>query len=249
MGEKMKVKVGFPADSKIIEVEIPDGDERPWGLDTKLSVVGTDVPRVDGAEKVTGRAKYSYDVDLPGLCHAKVLRSPHAAAMVRSIDLAAAEATKGVVATVAVRPGTTLRHQGQEIAAIAAETEEIARDALAKIAVEYEVLPHVLTADAARKDGAPLVNRKARTNVRRGRGGNPKATEEALAKSDRRVEATYRTQVQTHTCLETHGCVARWEEDGSLTVWASTQATGAWFGGMNNRFGLRGKVRVVTHHM
>jgi xanthine dehydrogenase YagR molybdenum-binding subunit len=251
MAGKKKIRVGFDGDNREIEVPVVDGDADPWQHGDEHAVIGGRYPRLDGPDKVTGRAKYSYDINLPGLCHAKLLRSPHPAATVTSIDLTAAKAVPGVVAALSVKKGTNLLYQGQEVAAVAAETEEIARDALRKIRVEYETRPFVVTADDAMKEGAPGVFPGTKTNVRRARGRakNAEKLEEALAASHRVVTATYRTQVQTHACLETHGCVAKWEDDGGLTVWASTQATNAWQSNFNRMYGLRGKVKVLTHHM
>ena len=254
MPEKKKIRVGFPGDEREIEVLVPDGDEAPWDLDTRLRVAGTDIERVDGPAKVTGRAKYAYDYFAPGLCHAVVLRSPHAAAIVKAIDLGPAERAKGVVAAIGVPAGTRLHHQGEEVAAVAAETEEIARAALGKIAVTYEPLPFVVDKDDARKPGAPLVFAEQDGNVSEGRGAGrqPEKVDEALAASHAVVNAVYRTQVQTHSCLETHGCAALWEGEGTeerLTIWASTQATGAWKSTFARRFGLGDRVRVLTPYM
>jgi xanthine dehydrogenase YagR molybdenum-binding subunit len=251
MPRKEKVRVGFPGTSREIEVEVQDGDQSPWELGDEFRVVGTPVPRLDGADKVTGRAKYAYDVNPKGLCHAVVLRSPHPAATVKSIDLSAAEAVKGVVAALSVPAGSSVNFAGQEVAAVAAETEDIARDALAKIRVEYATRPFVVDVEAARAEGAPSVFPDGRSNVNEGRGVNRHGDklEEALAESDAVVSEIYRTQVQTHTCLETHGCVAQFEKDGTLTVWASTQATNGWQRALERRYELSGKVRVLTHHM
>lgn len=251
---KKKIRVGFPADVKEIEVAVPDGDSPPWDLDTKLAVAGTDVERLDGPEKASGRARYAYDVNLPRLCHAVVLRSPHAAAVVDSIDLSPAEKTKGVVAAVGVASGARLRYQGEEVAAVAAETEAIARDALAKIAVVYRPAEFVTDKDRARREGAPLVFPEMGTNVREAgpQGRDAEKLEEALRAADVVLDSTYRTQVQTHVCLETHGCVARWEGKGDeerLTIWASTQATNAWRSAFARRYRLGDRVRVLTPYM
>ena len=90
MSRKVKTKVGFPGNIKEIEVTVDDNDPDPWGADAKLAVVGTNVPRVDGPVKVTGRAKYTYDIAPKGVLYGKILRSPHGAAEIKSIDVSAA---------------------------------------------------------------------------------------------------------------------------------------------------------------
>src|SRR5919201_5883992 len=124
-----------------------------WDASADLKVVGTAQPRVEGGEKVTGRAQYAYDVRLPGQLYARVLRSPHPHARIRRIDTARAEALPGVRAVIcsANTPpidwypdgrlfDDTVRFIGDEVAAVAAESDEVAADALRLIEVEYEPL-------------------------------------------------------------------------------------------------------------
>src|SRR5262244_2470663 len=89
-GSEHEMRVGTEQTHRTIAVVVPAGDLAPWDLDTKHAVVGTDVSRVDGVAKVTGRAKYAYDMRLPGMLHAAMKRAPHASATVRSIDVRAA---------------------------------------------------------------------------------------------------------------------------------------------------------------
>src|SRR5688572_10356267 len=122
MSRKVKTKVGFAGNVKEIEVTVSDDDPDPWGVDAKLSVVGTNVPRVDGPVKVTGRAKYTYDVAPKGLLYGKILRSPHGSAEIKSIDLAGAKKLPGVKAVLAIKnKGDEVLFHGDEVAAIAAE--------------------------------------------------------------------------------------------------------------------------------
>src|SRR2546422_10275411 len=99
------------------------------------------IRRIEGPLKVTGRAKYTFDVNLPGMLHARVLRSPYAAARLEpgSVDASAARAMPGVkaVITLDTPPGKTLRYAGDEVAAVAATTPEIAEDAIRAIKVSY----------------------------------------------------------------------------------------------------------------
>src|SRR5262245_27735562 len=124
----------------------------------KRQLIGTSVQRLDGGLKVSGRAKYSFDRNLPGLLHAKILRSPYAHAKVESLDMGPAEAMPGVKAThVQKGPGSELFFAGDEIAAVAAETEGQARDALRAIQVKYQILPHVASEEEGLQLGGAAV--------------------------------------------------------------------------------------------
>lgn len=196
-------------------------------------VMGTRVPRVDGVMKVTGKAKYSYDRNLPGMLHAKILRSPFAHARIKKLDLSRAEKMPGVKAVHIIKgPGSELHYHGDEIAAVAAETEEQARDALREIVVEYEVLPHI----AKEEDGLKTAREPA-TEQR----GN---VDQALKDADVTIEGFYGAPVLGHVCLETHGLVAHWKSDSELVVYASTQAVGATAGALRNHFRQR-NLRVI----
>jgi len=254
MERKEKLKLGFPGAEKAVEVTIPDGEPRPWDLDSKLAVVGTAVPRADGPAKVTGRAKYTYDVNLPGMLYGRILRCPFAHARIRKLDASAAERLPGVKAVVLrMKEGDEPKFQGEEVAALAATTDEIAGDAVRMIKVEWEKLPFVVTLEQAMKPDAPRVH-KDRGNVRPAgrptkRGDVEAGFQDALDSGGAVVEATYTTPVQTHSALETHGHVARWEGD-QLTVWASTQATFGVREQLSRHFNLRAnQVHVITHYM
>ncbi len=151
----------------------------------KFNVVGTRPIRHDGLDKVTGRAKYGADINMPGLLHGKILRSPHPHARIRSIDTSRAEALPGVKAVVTSRDFpiiesksidfgetqgnarmlaenclayTKALYKGHAVAAVAATSHYIAEEALALIDVDYEVLPAVLDVRDAMKDDAPLLH-------------------------------------------------------------------------------------------
>jgi xanthine dehydrogenase YagR molybdenum-binding subunit len=218
-----------------------------WPENPRL--IGTAVPRLDGLAKASGKAKYPSDVHPEGMLHAVMLYSPYAHAKVVSIDLSAAEKMPGVKAVTAIaKEGTTLRYQGDDIAAVAAETEEQARDAVRAIKVQYEILPHVVTEAQAMAEGAPTIARGG--NVRAGRAvvrGNP---EEALAKAHAVIEGTYSLPVITHVCLEPHGLTARWDGPDKLTVWSSTQAVQVVAGELADAFQIpTANVTVLTEVM
>ena len=125
-----------------------------WPPVEKRKVIGKSFKRVDGPVKASGRAKYSSDHNIKGLLFGAYLTSPYAHARVTSIDTADAEKMNGVKAVhLAVKPGTEVQWQGFEVAAVAATTEEIANDAVRKIKVEYEVLPHLVKEDDLTKVG------------------------------------------------------------------------------------------------
>jgi xanthine dehydrogenase YagR molybdenum-binding subunit len=224
-----KVVVGAGDVSKEIEVEVHEQDAEPWGLDARLRVVGTAVTRVDGLPKADGSAKYTYDVNRPGMAFARALRCPHAHAKVVTLDLSRAQAMKGVLAAVPLgRERVTF--PGAPVAAVCAESEAVLDDALASIRTKYEVLPHVVDATEAAAEDAPRVdpsrrNRQVDGGGRRG-GANRGDPDAALAEADAKVTAEYRTSVQTHVALEPHGTVAEFGPDGGLTLWTSTQAVG-----------------------
>src|SRR6476661_7528617 len=95
----------------------------PWPA--QPAVIGTRVKRLDGPDKVAGRAKYSYDINRPGMIYGKILRSPHAHARIVAVDLSAAEKAPGVKAALTWKdPGSKVLYQGDEVAAVAADTEE-----------------------------------------------------------------------------------------------------------------------------
>src|SRR5262245_24709341 len=142
----------------------------------KRRLIGTKVPRVDGPAKATGKAKYSYDFNLDGMLHAVMLRCPRARAKVKSIDTSAAEKVTGFKALhQIVKPGTELYFAGQEILAIAADTEEHARDAVRAVKIQYEELGFtVKEAEGLKAKGetaSPMGKEKDRRNVRPAPGG------------------------------------------------------------------------------
>jgi xanthine dehydrogenase YagR molybdenum-binding subunit len=189
-------------------------------------LIGKDITRLDGLAKASGKAKYPSDVRPEGLLFGAMLYSPHAHAKIKSISTADAEKMPGVKAVeVIVGDGGTVRYHGDPIAAVAAETEEKARDAVRAIKVEYDIQPHVVTEERAMAKDAPNVFSPS-GNTRRGQANEKGDPDGALGKSDAVVEATYSAPVITHVCLEPHGLTAQVDGD-KITAWASTQAVGA----------------------
>jgi len=248
---EQELRLGFEGHERREKVNVPDTMPSPWDRGREFKVMGKDHTRKDAFDKVTGRARFTYDIVLDRMIYAKMLRSPHASARVTKVDLAKAAALPGVVHTKSLQ-GAVIRHAGQAVAGIAAESEEILDDALALIDVEYDVLDHVVTVEDSQKKDAPRVAGRG-PNVRQpgrgGRRGDPDKVAADHKAADVVVEAEYSTQVQTHSCLETHGCVCRWDGD-KLTVWASTQSTFAFLRTMSRSLGVpAGNIEVITEHM
>ena len=272
-----------------IERKIAADEPPPWPVNAKLSVIGKPAPRLDGRLKVTGAARYTADVRLPGMLYARVVRSPHPHARVKSIDTSAAERAPGVRAVHVLdhlRGSASLtdpskelqsrypvvRYAGQPIAAVAATSPVEAEEAARLVRVDYEPLPFVVDMDEARKPGSPLVfPGPAEQGGTGGGGGGAKGVQQTgnvrgpsrsgpigkepgnpqkgFASAAVTVEGTFRTQVQTHSALETHGVVADWKPDG-LTVHSSTQGTASVRDELAEVFELpKSRVRVVTEFM
>lgn len=233
-----------------VEREIPADEPPPLAPNAALTQIGKDIRRWDARAKVTGAARYTVDVHLPGMLHAALLRSPLPHARIRSLDLSPAASAPGVHAVLSVVGSATdgrpavLRYIGQPVAALAAETLALAEAALRLIRVEYEPLPFVVDFEGARQADAAVVypdggledmpsaglpaaagDLPVTGNIRgpesRGSRGDIDA---GFAAAEVVVEGTYHTQVQTHCCLEPHAVVAAWHE-GGLDVWMSTQFT------------------------
>ncbi len=238
----------------------------------EFNVVGTRPVRPDGADKVTGKARYSADINLPGMLYGKILRSPHAHARIKKLDTSRAEAHPGVRAVITgadllqpagrasdLTEGAMVNYKflsnnvlaqekalykGHAIAAVAAASAHVAEEALALIDVEYEVLPPVLDAPEAMKEDAPLVHERLAAmntaNIRAGgvlddddtsRGTNIANhfefrlgdTEAGFKEADIIVEKETSTVAVHQGYIEPHSGTAMWHEDGTLTVWSSSQ--------------------------
>ncbi len=194
-----------------------------WKSPSENTVLGKPTPRLDGPAKVTGRAKYAYDVQPAGLLQGKILRCPHGSAQIISIDTSAAERMPGVGAVIiTAKPGDIMRFAGQELGGVAAKSFDIAQDAVRAIKVSYKVLPHVVHEEAAMKPDAPNV-RGADPNTSTPNTRSTGDTDAAFQSAAAVIEGTYSCAVRTHNSLETHGTTCKWEDDTHLTCWASTQ--------------------------
>ncbi|HZN40850.1 MAG TPA: xanthine dehydrogenase family protein molybdopterin-binding subunit [Planctomycetota bacterium] len=208
-------------------VKPADGDAPPWDANTKYTTVGSDIDRVDGLAKASGRAKYSYDVTFPGMLQAMILRSTAARGKLSGLELDEAKAMPGVAAVIALKEiGNKVRFVGDAVAAVAALTLNQCRDAIEKIRATYDTEEH--NVDYVVAEGAPQLDANGEIT-------DPwpehAEVDKALAAAKVSHTGTYRTEVQTHCCLETHGGVAKWNGK-DLDVWLSTQATFGCRGGL-----------------
>ncbi len=195
----------------------------------KRRVMGTREKRIDGIAKSTGSAKYNSDVKPQGTLFAVLVTSPYAHARVKSVDTSAADGLKGVTATYVITgAGKEVQWEGQEVAAVAAATEELARDGARLIKVDYEVLPHLVREDDVSKAGdrAKVAGEQLT--------GDP---DQAFKDADAVSEGTYGIPVITHCCLEPHGQSVAWNGD-HVDFWPSTQNVSDIGGDLSKALGV-----------
>ena len=229
-------------------------EESGFNPEKDLKIVGTNPVKHDGLDKVTGRANFGADFFLPGMLYGKILRSPHAHAIIKSIDTSKAEALPGVKAVMTAAdlpeipqgtPGGDMTrnamarekalYDGHPVAAVAATSEAIAKRALKLIEVEYEVLPHVIDPVDAMKPGAPILHDYMRTN------GDPDAEDKPTNVSEKMittlgdvskgfkdaeivVEREFDSKPMHQGYIEPQACVANYSKDGQIDLWTCTQA-------------------------
>ena len=206
----------------------------------KFSVVGRRVQRVEGFDKVTGESKFIADIQLPGALIGKVLRSPYPHARIRHIDTSRAEKLRGVRAVVTAedtikRPWGAFfadqyilsvgkaRFVGEEVAAVAAIDPDIAEEAIDLIDIDWEPLPAVFDAEAAMKEGAPLIHDDKPNNIAMTMDIERGNIAQAFAESDIVVEDTFTSMPQWHCSIETIGSVAEYAPGGKYTIYMNTQ--------------------------
>ncbi len=218
-------------------------------------VVGMNTPRKDGIAKVTGAMEYSSDVSFPNMLYAAIVRSPHPHADIVNIDTKDAEAMGAVVLTRddinpvvynersvsvpaatyrdrTVLPIDKVRHYGEPVCAVAAQTEELAWKAAQAIKVDYRVLPALLTPEDAMKPGAPQLYDRIwlgseevipKNNIGVLRNIDEGNVEEGFAKAKKIYERTFTLNRIYHAQLETKSATCKPEPDGGITVWCTTQ--------------------------
>ncbi len=223
----------------------PWGDAAPGAKENRaFEVVGKPHRKVDGLAKATGRAQYADDLVLPGMLHAKTLRSPHAHAKIVSIDASKARALPGVHAVITgadlpvkygVIPWTQdenalalgkVRFIGDAVAAVAAIDEDTANAALKLIHVEYEPLHAFLDPKESLVRPEPRIHEDSKTgNVSKHVDLAFGDVDAALAAAEVVLEGDYVFHGTTHAAIEPHCALAQYTAEGLLTVWSSTQIT------------------------
>lgn len=233
----------------MVEIQVDDTSGAGWPDRSKLSVLDKPIPRVDGPDKVTGRAQYTHDIRVPGLLYGRVLPSPHARAKIAKLDTTLAEQMPGVAAVIVLNK-KELFYQGDPIAAVAAKTPEIAEDAIRAIRVDFDVLPHVVDPDSAMLPNGPRAHPDTPNIEPDETRGDPNDVDSSLSQCAAVAEGEYRTSFQHHTCLETHGVVVDYNGGDSATIYASTQGTFSVVGDAAQELDIPvGNVTAIVHHM
>ncbi|HYG90050.1 MAG TPA: molybdopterin cofactor-binding domain-containing protein [Azospirillum sp.] len=206
----------------------------------KDSLIGKRIPKMDAPEKASGKTRYIHDINLPGQLHAKILRSARLHARILSIDTSKALALPGVHAVITAadvpeqRPigvkkdhlslkGDRVRSYRDEIAAVAAESVEIAEEALKLIEVAYEDLPPLTDPRDARSPGAPVLHDAVPDNVAMTFEYANGDVAEGEAESDVVIEDEFSLHYVTHCCMGVSGIIAEFDPSGNLTLHSNTQ--------------------------
>ena len=223
-----------------------------------LRVVGKSVPRIDAVKLALGKPAFTDDFTLPGMLHVKILHSPHAHARIKRIDTSKARALDGVRVVLTyqdIRPvrfttagqshplpspldslvlDSKVRFVGDRVAAVAADSEEIAEHALSLIDVEYEILPAVIESEDALKADAPIIHDEPdctgfegvfvpQRNIAAHFEAEAGDLEKGYSESYRIFEGVYRVPQVQHVALEPHVCITYWDEDDRLVIRSATQ--------------------------
>ncbi len=218
-----------------------------WPAETKY--ISHSTARIDGPAKVTGRARYSSDIQENGWLYGMILRSKWPAAKITDVNLDKALQVPGIKAAVLARDkNLTVRYYGEEIAAVAGTTKQACLDALRAIEVTAEPLPFVVRENDAKKEDAPRVWEKS-PNYASPKSRDHGDVDTAFSQCATVIEGTYSAPVQIHNPMETMGNTVSWTDDG-VTAWSSTQGISSVRDGLAGSLQLdQSKVRVITEYM
>jgi CO/xanthine dehydrogenase Mo-binding subunit len=242
--------------------------------------VGRSVPRVDAYDKVTGAAVYADDMQFgPGLLFGRLVRSPHAHALIRRVDASRAEAVPGVKAVVTGKDTPTriglylkdryifaldrARYVGDSVAGVIATSEGIAEEAAQLVEVEYEELPAVFDPEEAMGPNAPLIHPELGdyevvnfifpepgTNVSEHFKLRKGDVDAAWERCEAIVEGMFRLPQIQHVPLEPHVAVSLWEQSGQVTLWTCSQSPFAQRDLIAQSLGIpHGNLRVVSPYV
>jgi CO/xanthine dehydrogenase Mo-binding subunit len=232
-----------------------------------LFYVGHDVSMVDSKEKATGKAVYFTDIKLPKMLYGGILRSPYAHARILNVDLSKASSLSGVKAAIMAKDVPSVKYGpqmpdrnilavdkvrfiGEEVAAVAATSTEVAQEALTQIKVEYEPLPAYFDPEESAKSDGPWIHKDKHHNIAHTSHIVRGNVTEGFAGSDVVVEETFHTQAVHCLYLESQMCLADLDEWGNLVLYLPVQTPFTWRNKVANVLGLPlSRVRVVQTHM
>lgn len=230
----------------------------------EFKYVGQSVARVDGVEKVTGRAKFVGDLQIPGMLHGRILRSAYPHARIRAIHATQAEALPGVAAVLTAadigdlssvyngRPVVAIdkvRYVGEPVAAVAAVDAATAEEALSLIQIDYEELPAALGIEAALKKDAPLIHEEKGSNIGTHENVSRGDVDAGFAESDEIAEDWFTFPMVYHYAMEPHTVIAQFGDD-EIIVWSSAQHPFQVRGDISRVFKVPpSKVRMIISYL
>jgi 4-hydroxybenzoyl-CoA reductase subunit alpha len=235
---------------------------------TKFSVIGKPLRKVDAMGKCTGETRYANDLELPRMCYAKLLRSPHPHARIRSIRTEKAILLEGVYGVITgsdlpvkfgIMPSTEdeealavekVRYVGDPVAAVAASTEAIAERALQLIEVDYELLKPILSIEealAATEESERIHSWNRRANIQKAVSFEFGEVEQGFNQAEQVFEDTFFYQGNTHLAMEQHCAIGQYGPGDKITIWSSTQTPHYLHKAMSKVLGMpMSRIRVIA---
>ena len=235
---------------------------------TKFSVIGKPLRKVDAMGKCTGETRYANDLELPRMCYAKLLRSPHPHARIHGIRTEKALQLEGVYGVITgadlpvkfgIMPSTEdeealavekVRHVGDPVAAVAAATEAIAERALQLIEVDYELLKPILSIEealAATEESERIHSWNRRANIQKAVSFEFGDVEQGFNQAEQVFEDTFFYQGNTHLAMEQHCAIGQYGPGDKITIWSSTQTPHYLHKAMSKVLGMpMSRIRVIA---